>query len=122
WHIERLGRGERLAAEQGAGKIRTIGDACMAGGGLPEPADDHAVRLARMALDMLATVERVRAETGLALQMRIGMAAGPVLAGVIGTRKFSYDVWGDPVNLAARLENLSAPGRIHLCPTCRERL
>ena len=113
---------DRLAAKHGVEKIKTIGDAYMAVAGLPEPADDHAVRLARMALDMLATVERVRAETGLALQMRIGMAAGPVLAGVIGTRKFSYDVWGDPVNLAARLENLSAPGRIHLCPTCRERL
>ena len=75
-----------------------------------------------MALDMLATVERGRAETGLALQMRIGMAAGPVLAGVIGTRKFSYDVWGDTVNLAARLENLGEPGRIHICPLCRERL
>ena len=75
-----------------------------------------------MALDMLAVVERFRAETGLSLQMRIGMAAGPVLAGVIGTRKFSYDVWGDAVNLAARLENLGEPGRIHLCPICRERL
>lgn len=111
-----------LAARHGVEKIKTIGDAYMAVAGLPEPADDHAMRLAQMALDMLATVERVRAETGLALQMRIGMAAGPVLAGVIGTRKFSYDVWGDPVNLAARLESLSAPGRIHLCPTCRERL
>lgn len=111
-----------LAAGHGVEKIKTIGDAYMAVAGLPEPADDHAERLARMALDMLKTVERVRADTGLALQMRIGMASGPVLAGVIGTRKFSYDVWGDTVNLAARLENLSAPGRIHICPVCRERL
>lgn len=113
---------DTLAAKHGVEKIKTIGDAYMAVAGLPEPAHDHAERLARMALDMLATVERVRSRTGLALQMRIGMAAGPVLAGVIGTRKFSYDVWGDAVNLAARLENLGAPGRIHLCPTCRERL
>jgi len=113
---------DRLAAQHGVEKIKTIGDAYMAVAGLPEPAEDHAERLARMALDMLATVERVRAETGLALQMRIGMAAGPVLAGVIGTRKFSYDVWGDAVNLAARLENLGEPGRIHICPLCRERL
>ncbi len=113
---------DKLAAQHGVEKIKTIGDAYMAVAGLPEPADDHAERLARMALDMLATVERVRGETGLTLQMRIGMAAGPVLAGVIGTRKFSYDVWGDPVNLAARLENLGAPGRIHVCPLCRERL
>lgn len=113
---------DKLAARHGVEKIKTIGDAYMAAAGLPEPAEDHAERLARMALDMLATVDRVRAETGLALQMRIGMAAGPVLAGVIGTRKFSYDVWGDAVNLAARLENLGAPGRIHICPMCRERL
>jgi len=113
---------DRLAAAYGVEKIKTIGDAYMAVAGLPEPVHDHAERLARMALDMLATVERVRAETGLALQIRVGMAAGPVLAGVIGTRKFSYDVWGNPVNLAARLEALGAPGRIHLCPTCRERL
>lgn len=113
---------DQLAERHGVEKIKTIGDAYMAVAGLPEPAEDHAERLARMALDMLATVERVRAETGLALQMRIGMAAGPVLAGVIGTRKFSYDVWGDTVNLAARLENLGEPGRIHICPLCRERL
>ncbi len=113
---------DKLAARHGVEKIKTIGDAYMAAAGLPEPADDHAERLARMALDMLATVERVRAETGLALQMRVGMAAGPVLAGVIGTRKFSYDVWGDAVNLAARLENLGAAGRVHVCPVCRERL
>ncbi|MCL4768665.1 MAG: adenylate/guanylate cyclase domain-containing protein [Hyphomicrobiaceae bacterium] len=113
---------DKLAARHGVEKIKTIGDAYMAAAGLPEPAEDHAERLARMALDMLETVARVRAETGLALQMRVGMAAGPVLAGVIGTRKFSYDVWGDAVNLAARLESLGAPGRIHVCPVCRERL
>ncbi|HEX7076330.1 MAG TPA: adenylate/guanylate cyclase domain-containing protein [Hyphomicrobiaceae bacterium] len=113
---------DKLAAKHGVEKIKTIGDAYMAVAGLPDPTHDHAERLARMALDMLAVVERFRAETGLSLQMRIGMAAGPVLAGVIGTRKFSYDVWGDAVNLAARLENLGEPGRIHLCPICRERL
>src|SRR5690606_31306822 len=86
---------DKLAAKHGVEKIKTIGDAYMAVAGLPDPTHDHAERLARMALDMLAVVERFRAETGLSLQMRIGMAAGPVLAGVIGTRKFSYDVWGD---------------------------
>lgn len=113
---------DRLAARHGVEKIKTIGDAYMAVAGLPEPAEDHAERLARMALDMLATVERVRTDTELSLHMRIGMASGPVLAGVIGTRKFSYDVWGDTVNMAARMENLGAPGRIHICPRCRERL
>ena len=113
---------DALAARHGVEKIKTIGDAYMAVAGLPERSDDHTERLARMALDMLATVERVRAETGLALHMRVGMASGPVISGVIGTRKFSFDIWGDAVNLAARLENLGATGRIHVCPTCRERL
>jgi adenylate cyclase len=109
---------DALAARHGVEKIKTIGDAYMAVAGIPEPAPDHAERLARMALDMLATVDRVREDTGLALHMRVGMASGPVMAGVIGTRKFSYDVWGDTVNLAARLENLGATGRIHVCPRC----
>jgi adenylate cyclase len=113
---------DKLAARHGVEKIKTIGDAYMAVAGLPERSPDHTQRMARMALDMLATLERVRAETGLALHMRIGMASGPVISGVIGTRKFSFDVWGDAVNLAARLENLGATGRIHVCPTCRDRL
>ena len=56
---------------------------------------------------------------GLPLEIRIGIASGPMMAGVIGTKKFSYDVWGDPVNLASRLESASAPGRILICPRCR---
>ena len=113
---------DRLAMRHGVEKIKTIGDAYMAVAGLPERTPDHTERLARMALDMLATVDRVRAETGLALHMRVGMASGPVISGIIGTRKFSFDVWGDAVNLAARLENLGAIGRIHVCPVCRNRL
>jgi adenylate cyclase len=113
---------DALAARHGVEKIKTIGDAYMAVAGVPEPAPDHAQRLVRLALDMLATVERVKVARDIDLRMRVGIASGPVLAGVIGTRKFSFDVWGDPVNLAARLERLSMPGRIHVCPTCRERL
>jgi adenylate cyclase len=71
---------------------------------------------------MLGVVERIGHETGLALQIRIGMAAGAVMAGVIGTRKFTYDIWGDAVNLAARLESSSLPGRILVCPVCHARL
>ena len=111
-----------LAAEHGVEKIKTIGDAYMVAAGVPEPVADHTERLARMGLDMLEIVARVRARSGIDLRIRIGLASGPVMAGVIGSRKFSYDVWGDPVNLAARLESLSEPGRILLCPGCRNRL
>ncbi len=111
---------DALAARHGVEKIKTIGDAYMAVAGLPERSPDHTMRMARMALDMLTAIERVRADTGLDLNMRIGMASGPVISGVIGTRKFSFDVWGDAVNIAARLENLGAKGRVHICPACRE--
>jgi adenylate cyclase len=113
---------DRLAAKRGVEKIKTIGDAYMAAAGLPEPVADHAARIARMALDMHAEVARLAGETGLSLQVRIGIATGPVLAGVIGTKKFSYDAWGDTVNLAARLEQTGRNGRIHLCETTRARL
>lgn len=113
---------DALAVHHGVEKIKTIGDAYMVVAGLPEPVPDHAARLARMGLAMLTTVERLRADSGLAINLRIGMAAGPVMAGVIGTKKFSYDVWGDPVNLASRLEGQSVPGRILICPQCHAKL
>jgi adenylate cyclase len=75
-----------------------------------------------MALDMQTEVGRLATEIGMTVEMRIGIATGPVLAGVIGTRKFSYDVWGDAVNLAARLEQTGRVGRIHLCETTRARI
>lgn len=111
-----------LAERHGVEKIKTIGDAYMAAAGVPEPANDHLERLARMALAMLDVMDRIRHERGIDLNIRIGLASGPVMAGVIGRHKFSYDIWGDAVNLAARLESLSHPGRIHICPKCRNRL
>lgn len=113
---------DELARCHGVEKIKTIGDAYMAVAGLPEPAVDHTRRLVAMALWMLRVVERKRAETGLDLRLRIGVASGPVMAGVIGTEKFSYDVWGDTVNLASRLEGHSEPGRVLICPHCRAAL
>ncbi len=110
---------DRLAQKHGVEKIKTIGDAYMVAAGLPEPVPDHTLRLARMGLDMMEVIARLRRRTGIDLNVRIGLASGPVMAGVIGTKKFSYDVWGDTVNLAARLENKGAPGRIHVCPNCR---
>ena len=112
-------RFDKLAKKHNVEKIKTIGDAYMIAAGVPEPMSDHAERLARMGLDMFANLDEIGKEHGLNLEMRIGMASGPVMAGVIGTHKFGYDVWGDTVNLAARLENLSQPGRILICPVCR---
>jgi adenylate cyclase len=113
---------DALAVKNGVEKIKTIGDAYMVVAGLPEPVPDHTARLARMAFDMLACIERMRADSGLAINIRVGLASGPVTAGVIGTKKFSYDVWGDPVNLASRLEGLSSPGRILVCPASHAKL
>lgn len=115
-------RFDALAEEHGVEKIKTIGDAYMVAAGIPEPVPNHTRRLANMGLDMLEILKELRDETGYELRMRVGLASGPVMAGVIGTRKFTYDVWGDAVNLAARLENKSAPGRILICPNCKSRL
>ena len=113
---------DQIAERYGVEKIKTIGDAYMAAAGIPEPVLDHAERMARMALDMLACIGRLRKETGLDIAIRVGIASGPVMAGVIGTQKFSYDVWGDAVNLASRLENRSMPGRILVGPVCQQKL
>ncbi|MGE0850452.1 MAG: adenylate/guanylate cyclase domain-containing protein [Hyphomicrobiaceae bacterium] len=93
-------------------KIKTIGDAYMIAAGIPEPAADHAERMAGMALAMLDALARVSAKQKVELALRIGMASGPVLAGVIGAKRLTYDVWGDTVNLASRLEGQSQPNRI----------
>ena len=117
-----VSRFDDLAERHGVEKIKTIGDAYMVAAGVPEAMPDSAARLSRMALAMREAVAMLSAETGHRLDMRMGIATGPVMAGVIGRRKFSYDVWGDAVNLAARLENTSVPGRIHLCPVTCERI
>ncbi len=113
---------DALSAHHGVEKIKTIGDAYMVASGIPEPAGDHLERLACMALDMQETLAAVCKRENVDLSIRIGMASGPVMAGVIGRQKFTYDVWGDAVNLASRLEGLSVPGRILLCPRCKGRL
>ena len=104
---------DALADAHGLEKIKTIGDAYMAVAGLPEPWLDHAARAARMALAMHYAAARVSAETGEELVLRIGLHSGPVVAGVIGRRKFAYDLWGDTVNTASRMESHSLPGAIH---------
>lgn len=113
---------DALSQRHGAEKIKTIGDAYMVAAGIPEPVSDPIKRLARMALDMQSTVEGIAMSRGYEIAMRIGLASGPVMAGVIGKQKFTYDVWGDAVNLASRLEGLSQPGRILVCPRCKTAL
>jgi adenylate cyclase len=111
---------DRLAADHGLEKIKTIGDAYMVVGGLPEPRPDHAEAVAEMALAMREEAGRHLDPAGRPLQVRIGIDSGPVVAGVIGTAKFSYDLWGDTVNMASRMESTGVPGCIQVTErTCR---
>ncbi len=96
---------DEMAAEHGLEKIKTIGDAYMVAAGIPDPMPDHAQAMARMALGMQAYVRDLRDATGIDLAIRVGMHSGPAVAGVIGLRKFIYDLWGDTVNTAARMES-----------------
>ncbi len=105
-------RFDAIMEQYGLEKIKTIGDAYMAVGGVPLPLDGHARAAIQAALDMQAALPEINAELGTSLQMRIGLNSGPVVAGVIGRHKFSYDVWGDTVNTASRLQTLADPGQI----------
>jgi class 3 adenylate cyclase len=103
-------------------KIKTIGDAYMAVSGLPEPSDHHVEAAANMALDMRAAVTRVGNSLGRSLQARIGLHTGPVVAGVIGRKKFIYDLWGDTVNTASRMESHGISNQIHITTEVFQRL
>ncbi len=113
---------DRLAARHGVEKIKTIGDGYMAVTGVSLPRADHLPCLARMALGLPGLVERLSAAHGVDLRVRVGLAIGPVMAGVIGTDKFSYDVWGETVNLASRLESHGLPGEIQVSEAVRKSL
>ncbi|MBL8907792.1 MAG: adenylate/guanylate cyclase domain-containing protein [Rhizobiales bacterium] len=107
-------RFDRAALNSGLEKIKTIGDAYMAVAGVPVPCDDHARRALKFGEAMLEILDETGERHELPLAMRIGIATGPVTAGVIGRARISYDVWGDTVNLAARLESHGVPDRIHM--------
>ncbi len=107
-------RFDRLTVEHGLEKIKTIGDAYMAAGGLPETCEDHAVRAVEMALRMPEAVAEASRALGQDFKVRIGLHTGPVAAGIIGKDKFIYDVWGDTVNIASRMEAHGEAGRVHI--------
>ncbi|MBD3664757.1 adenylate/guanylate cyclase domain-containing protein [Sulfitobacter aestuariivivens] len=108
-----------LTAERGLEKIKTIGDAYMVAAGLPVAREDHAAVIADMALAMQAEVVRLSEELGEPVDLRIGIHSGPAIAGVIGTSKVFYDVWGDTVNTASRMESHGEPGRIQVTEPTR---
>lgn len=113
---------DALAERHGVEKIKTIGDAYMIGSGLPAPRRDHAGAAAEIALGMLEHVRRVEARRGFEIRVRVGIHSGRVVAGVIGQKKFAYDLWGDTVNVASRLEASGAASMIHVSDETRRLL
>jgi PAS domain S-box-containing protein len=111
-----------LAEKHGLEKIKTIGDSYMVVGGLPIAKPDHAEAIAQIALDMLSEIAQFNAEHNQAFNIRIGINSGPVVAGVIGIKKFIYDLWGDTVNTAARMESHGVPGCIQVTEATYTRL
>ena len=112
-------RFDGAVAAHGLEKIKTIGDAYMVAGGLPETIADHTRRAAELAIEMLAIVRRLRDSQQIDFKARIGIHTGPVISGVIGVRKSMYDVWGDTVNTASRMETFGAADRIHVSAEMR---
>lgn len=107
-------RFDYIAERHGLEKIKTIGDSYLVVGGLPEPRANHAEAVAEMALEMLAALANLNRERGTSLSLRIGLNSGPVVAGVIGRKKFAYDLWGATVNLAHRMQATGLPNRINV--------
>lgn len=108
---------DEIIYKHGLEKIKTIGDAYMCAGGLHDSETDHAQRMARAAFEIAAFVEATKKDistSGLTFDIRMGINTGPVVAGVVGTKKFAYDIWGDTVNVASRMESMSEPGKINI--------
>ena len=115
-------RFDDLVSRHGVEKIKTIGDAYMVVAGLPNSREDHATIMISLALDMLDVAKEINEDSDIPLEIRIGINSGPVVAGVIGHMKFAYDLWGDTVNVAARMEELGAAGIIQITQDTRDLL
>ena len=112
---------DEFVAELGLEKIKTVGDEYMVAAGVPTPRDDHAAAIAELALQIRSYVAANDVH-GHRLKLRIGIHSGPVVAGIIGTHKFSYDMWGDTVNTASRMESEGIPGAIQISPATHDML
>ncbi|MGB0579892.1 MAG: adenylate/guanylate cyclase domain-containing protein [Limisphaerales bacterium] len=108
---------DALSERHGLEKIKTIGDAYLVVSGIPSPRNDHIAAMASMALEVNDTIAKLNRDTEVPLEMRMGIHTGPVLAGIIGEKKFIYDLWGDTVNTASRMESHGEPGRIQVTDT-----
>jgi guanylate cyclase len=114
WLNEVFSMFDSLVDKYGLEKIRTIGDNYMVASGVPVPREDHARAMAHLALDMLQGVEQIPARHGKRMAFRLGINSGPLVAGVIGESKYQYDLWGDTVNMASRMESHGEVGRVHI--------
>jgi class 3 adenylate cyclase len=110
-------RFDAIVGQAGLEKIKTIGDCYMLVGGLPEYREDHAPAVVAAGRAMLEAMAQINQQHGTQLQIRVGVNSGPVVAGVIGMHKFTYDLWGNTVNVASRMESTGTPGRIHVSPS-----
>ncbi len=113
---------DAIAQKHQLEKIKTIGDCYMAAAGLPLPQADHADRTVLAGLEMIAAVEELRKDVGLPIDVRVGVHSGPLVAGVIGSKKYSYDVWGDTVNVASRMESHGVIGQLQVSDDLRQLL
>jgi class 3 adenylate cyclase len=113
---------DRLAARHGMEKIKTMGDSYIAVAGAPTPREDHARAAVEMGIEMHRAVARLGGLRKRGLKLRVGVASGPITAGVIGENKWAYDIWGDTVNVAARMESYGVAGMVQLAPSTRELL
>ena len=114
WLNEVFSMFDHLVEKYGLEKIRTIGDNYMVTSGVPVPREDHAQVMTLLALDMMAGLKDIPVRHGKRMEFRIGINSGPLIAGVIGRSKYQYDVWGDAVNIASRMESHSLPGKVHI--------